>query len=292
MDFRVLQYFVTIVQTKSISNAAKALHLTQPTLSRQIRDLEDSLGAKLFDRGSREIHLTDDGQYLYNRAIEILSLVEKTESNIRKTPELKGEIYIGAAESQSLDLLARAIKKLLQAYPKVKIHLRSGNADDILEQLNQGVYDLAVTIGKVDLRKYQALPLPNRDRWGILVPAQHPLTQLQDLTLQDVLAYPLIVSSQSTIDPELFAGLGDYRIVATYNLLYNASLLVKAGVGLAICLDGIIDTSYDRSQLQFLPFTGENPDSLQILWKRQSQLSPSAQMLLKIIQTELAKNTD
>ena len=165
MDIRVLNYFVTIVQTKSISNAADALHVTQPTLSRQIKELEDELDTILFHRGSREIQLTDDGQYLYNRAIEILALVEKTENNIRKSDGIAGDIYIGAAESQSLDIVARAIKTLTEQYPDIRVHIRSGNADDILEHLNRGVYDLGITIGSYDIKKYNHLALDNRDRW-------------------------------------------------------------------------------------------------------------------------------
>ena len=259
MDIRVLNYFVTIVQTKSISNAADALHVTQPTLSRQIKELEDELDTILFHRGSREIQLTDDGQYLYNRAIEILALVEKTENNIRKSDGIAGDIYIGAAESQSLDIVARAIKTLTEQYPDIRVHIRSGNADDILEHLNKGVYDLGITIGSYDIKKYNHLALDNRDRWGALVPKGHPLTLIEKPSLTDALAYPLITSAQTSTEPSALAGLGDYRFVATYNLLYNASLLVKAGVGIALCLGNIIDTSYPDSDLTFVPFASRHP---------------------------------
>ncbi|MEX2804633.1 LysR family transcriptional regulator [Streptococcus sp. H31] len=287
MDIRVLNYFVTIVQTKSISNAAQALHVTQPTLSRQIKELEEELNTVLFHRGSREIQLTDDGQYLYNRAIEILSLVDKTASSIRGSENLAGDIYIGAAETQSLDIVARAVKKLTVSYPNIKVHVRSGNADDILEQLNRGVYDLAITIGPYDIKKYNHLSLPNHDRWGVLVPKNHPLTKCDKPSLADALAYPLIVSAQTTIDESLLAGLGDYRIVATYNLLYNASILVKEGVGIALALDGIIETDFKDSKLDFVPFAEDNLDSLQILWKKQSSQSGLAKKFLELVREEL-----
>lgn len=289
MDIRVLNYFVTIVQTKSISNAANTLHVTQPTLSRQIKDLEEELDTVLFHRGSREIQLTDDGQYLYNRAIEILALVEKTENNIRKSEEISGEIYIGAAETHSLDIVATVIKKMTDQYPEIRIHIRSGNADDILEHLNKGVYDLGITIGDFDNRKYNALALKNRDQWGVLVPKNHPLTKFDKVELADILSYPLITSAQTNNDLRELAGLGDYHIVATYNLLYNASLLVKAGLGIAICLDGIINTSYADSELKFIPFTTQKHDSLQILWKKQSTQSPSTKLFLKLMQEEIKK---
>lgn len=289
MDIRVLNYFVTIVQTKSISNAANTLHVTQPTLSRQIKDLEEELDTVLFHRGSREIQLTDDGQYLYNRAIEILALVEKTENNIRKSEEISGEIYIGAAETHSLDIVATVIKKMTDQYPEIRIHIRSGNADDILEQLNKGVYDLGITIGDFDNRKYNALALKNRDQWGVLVPKNHPLTKFDKVELADILSYPLITSAQTNNDLRELAGLGDYHIIATYNLLYNASLLVKAGLGIAICLGDIINTSYTDSELKFIPFATQKHDSLQILWKKQSTQSPSTKLFLKLMQEEIEK---
>lgn len=289
MDIRVLNYFVTIVQTKSISNAANTLHVTQPTLSRQIKDLEEELDTVLFHRGSREIQLTDDGQYLYNRAIEILALVEKTENNIRKSEEISGEIYIGAAETHSLDIVATVIKKMTDQYPEIRIHFRSGNADDILEQLNKGVYDLGITIGDFDNRKYNTLALKNRDQWGVLVPKNHPLTKFDKVELADILSYPLITSAQTNNDLRELAGLGDYHIVATYNLLYNASLLVKAGLGIAICLGDIINTSYTDSELKFIPFATQKHDSLQILWKKQSTQSPSTKLFLKLMQEEIEK---
>lgn len=289
MDIRVLNYFVTIVQTKSISNAANTLHVTQPTLSRQIKDLEEELDTVLFHRGSREIQLTDDGQYLYNRAIEILALVEKTENNIRKSEEISGEIYIGAAETHSLDVVATVIKKMTDQYPEIRIHIRSGNADDILEHLNKGVYDLGITIGNFDNRKYNALALKNRDQWGVLVPKNHPLTKFDKVELADILSYPLITSAQTNNDLRELAGLGDYHIVATYNLLYNASLLVKAGLGIAICLGDIINTSYTDSELKFIPFATQKHDSLQILWKKQSTQSPSTKLFLKLMQEEIEK---
>lgn len=289
MDIRVLNYFVTIVQTKSISNAANTLHVTQPTLSRQIKDLEEELDTVLFHRGSREIQLTDDGQYLYNRAIEILALVEKTENNIRKSEEISGEIYIGAAETHSLDIVATVIKKMTDQYPEIRIHIRSGNADDILEQLNKGVYDLGITIGDFDNRKYNALALKNRDQWGVLVPKNHPLTKFDKVEFADILSYPLITSAQTNNDLRELAGLGDYHIIATYNLLYNASLLVKAGLGIAICLGDIINTSYTDSELKFIPFATQKHDSLQILWKKQSTQSPSTKLFLKLMQEEIEK---
>ncbi|MFV8044854.1 LysR family transcriptional regulator [Streptococcus pluranimalium] len=282
MDIRILNYFVTIVQTKSISNAAKALHITQLTLSRQIRDLETELETQLFDRGSREIQITEDGRYLYNRAIEILSLVNKTENNIRRNDGISGELSIGAAESQSLDIMARAVKKLTTTYPEVKVHILSGNTDYVQEYLDQGNIDIGITFGSFDESKYNHLPLPNRDSWGILVPKNHPLATLQTPKLHDIIKYPLIVSAQPNITFEELDKVGDYRIVATYNLLYNAALLVKAGVGVALCLNGIVLTD-EYSQLKFIKLQEGNHDPLQVLWKKQNNQSRVANKFLKIL---------
>ncbi|HEM5083381.1 TPA: LysR family transcriptional regulator [Streptococcus suis] len=286
MDIRVLTYFIAIVQTGSISNAAQSLHITQPTLSRQIKELEQELDTILFYRGSREIQLTEAGQYLYNRALEITSLVKKTEDTLRPTEMISGDLYIGAAESQSLEPIARAIASLTSQYPNTRVHIQSGNADHILEQLQDGIQDVGITFGRYSTKKFDSLPLLNRDSWGILVPRFHPLASKEELVLSDVLAYPLIVSSQSNVDKSIFAGLGDYRIVATYNLLYNASLLVKAGVGIALCLDGIVDTSYDGSGLFFRPLDLSR-DSLQLLWKKGVVLSPIAKRFIEILEDEI-----
>ncbi|CYV90898.1 LysR family transcriptional regulator [Streptococcus suis] len=290
MDIRVLTYFIAIVQTGSISNAAQRLHITQPTLSRQIKELEQELDTILFYRGSREIQLTEAGQYLYNRALEITSLVKKTEDTLRPTEMISGDLYIGAAESQSLEPIARAIASLTSQYPNTRVHIQSGNADHILEQLQDGIQDVGITFGRYSTKKFDSLPLLNRDSWGILVPRFHPLASKEELVLSDVLAYPLIVSSQSNVDKSIFAGLGDYRIVATYNLLYNASLLVKAGVGIALCLDGIVDTSYGGSGLVFRPLDLSR-DSLQLLWKKGVVLSPIAKRFIEILEEDL-ENTN
>ncbi|HHT7796053.1 TPA: LysR family transcriptional regulator [Streptococcus suis] len=290
MDIRVLTYFIAIVQTGSISNAAQRLHITQPTLSRQIKELEQELDTILFYRGSREIQLTEAGQYLYNRALEITSLVKKTEDTLRPTEMISGDLYIGAAESQSLEPIARAIASLTSQYPNTRVHIQSGNADHILEQLQDGIQDVGITFGRYSTKKFDSLPLLNRDSWGILVPRFHPLASKEELVVSDVLAYPLIVSSQSNVDKSIFAGLGDYRIVATYNLLYNASLLVKAGVGIALCLDGIVDTSYGGSGLVFRPLDLSR-DSLQLLWKKGVVLSPIAKRFIEILEEDL-ENTN
>lgn len=284
MDIRVLNYFVTIVQHKSITHAAESLHLTQPTLSRQIKELEEELGVTLLIRGSREIQLTEQGQYLYNRALEILSLVEKTEQTIRLDDEVAGTISIGAAESQSLDIVAKTMKVLSDLYPKLQFTIFSGNADEVQEKLDSGLLDFGIIIGDVNTKKYNSYQLKNRDNWGVLVPNNHPLAPKKSVSYVEIFPYPLIVSAQSNIDQSVFAGLGDYRIIATYTLLYNASLLVEAGLGIAICLDGIVQ----NPSLTFVPFSVENPDKLNLIWRRFSKQSKTAKIFLDTLDSKIA----
>lgn len=288
MDIRVLNYFVTIIQTRSITNAAKTLHVTQPTLSRQIKELEEELGTILFHRGSREIQLTDDGQYLYNRALEILTLVEQTENNIKKADTINGNIFIGAAETQSLDLIARVIEYLTSQCPKVKVHLRSGDANDILEKLNKGIFDLGIIIGKCDTKNYDFISLPSKDNLGIIVSKDHPLTKQKKIDLKTLKNYRLILSEQMMKNNELMKMIGnDIDIVATYNLLYNATLLVKKRVGIALALDGIVETNFIDSELKFIPVNYSEPIQLQLIWKKQSSQSELTKYFLECVYKEL-----
>lgn len=260
-----------------MTQAAQSLHISQPTLSRQIKELEDELDTKLFIRGPRGLDLTDKGQYLYNRAQEIIQLVENTKQNLVVDKDISGTITIGAAETQCLDQLTPTIKKLTDHNPNLFFSIYSGNADALFEKLDAGLLDFGVVIGPFNQSKYEAISLDNKDRWGVLVPNHHPLAEHSSIEIKEALPYPLIVSAQSTVDKAIFAGLGDYRIVANYNLLYNAALLVEAGVGIAVCLDGIVD----RSNLTFIPFQKKNSDTLSLIWRKQDQMSPAANLFLE-----------
>ena len=283
MDIRVLNYFVTIAKEKSMTRAAEKLNITQPTLSRQIRDLEEDLGVTLFRRSSRELQLTGDGQYLYNRSLEILSLVNKTEENLTRKGEIAGDLHIGAAETASMELIALACESLTSLYPQVRLHFRSGNADAVFEGLDQGILDFGVIFGNSIPQKYQALELIRKDRWCAILPKDHELADKDSLSLADVIPYPLIVSNQSDVDRSIFQGLGDYRIVATYNLLYNAGLLVKAGVGIALGLDGIL---YDP-ELVTIPLAEQSPNKLFLIWRDTYDQTPTEQAFIEEVHVQL-----
>lgn len=285
MELRVLNYFVEIAKEKNISKAAEKLHLTQPTLSRQIKDLEDELGTILFIRSSRELQLTNEGQYLFNRANEILQLVNNTQEKLLAKDEISGSIFIGSAESASLKTIAKAIKSLSDNFPNLQFNFQSGNADEIFEDIDKGTLDFGIIFTSNIPKKYQYITLPKQDRWGVIVPKSHELAKVDYLSMSDVIKYPLIVSSQSDINYDIFADLGDYKIVATYNLLYNASLLVQAGVGIAIALDGIIH----HPDLIFVPFNENTEDKLLLIWKK-SSLTNSNKVFLEEVNKQIKKD--
>lgn len=177
MDLRVIKYFLKVVEEKNITKAADALFLSQPTLSKQLKELEEELGVQLFTRGNREITLTEAGIYLYNRSKEILSLVESTEKNLEKEKVIGGTLSIGSGETETFQWIAEILNQLLQRYTEVNVNLYSGNADDIKEKVDAGLLDFGLVIDPVDKKKYDYLPLSQFDQWGVLVNEYHPLAK-------------------------------------------------------------------------------------------------------------------
>ena len=291
MEIRLLKYFLAIIREGSISGAADSLHITQPTLSRQLKDLEDQLNTTLFIRGNRNISLTDAGLLLRKRAEEIIMLVDKTEKDfLHNNDIISGDIYIGCGETDVMRIIARITKKLQSEYPHVKVHLFSGNADDITEKLDKGLLDFCVLIEPADIKKYDFLQLPIKDKWGLLMPKDSPLSSKSVITPDDLLNIPLLTSRQALVSNEFSGWLGSdfekLNIVATYNLIYNASLMVEEGVGYALCLDKLINTT-GNSNLCFRPLSPKLECCLDIVWKKHHVFSSSALNFLKRIQSEL-----
>lgn len=288
MELRVLVYFLTVVREKTISKAAQVLHLSQPTLSKQLKELEEELGVTLFKRGNRSITLTEDGMYLANRSKEILSLVETTTTNLKVNEVISGEIAIGGGETQAFQYIATRIKQLQMAHPEIRFHLYSGNADDVLEKIDRGLLDFGLVIDPVEKQRYEYFRLPLVDRWGILVNQTHPLAKKSVVSPMDVQGLPLLISNQSFVDNQLAEWLGKnlehFQIVGTYNLLYNASLLVKENIGCALCIDGILTT--ENSSLQFIPFSPALTATISIVWKKDQVFSNAAAAFLKLLTTQ------
>ncbi len=296
MDIRVLRYFLALAQEESISGAAEYLHLTQPTLSRQLMDLETELGKKLFIRGGRKITLTNDGLLLRKRAGEIISLVEKTESEFRETDEdIVGDIYIGGGETDAMRLIAHTAKKLQDRHPHICYHLFSGNADDVTERLDKGLLDFGILIEPADMKKYDYIKLPALDCWGILMRKDNPLAEKEVIKPKDLWKEPIIISQQTFAKNDLLHWLRrDFsllNIAATYNLLYNALLMVEEGMGSALCLKGRVHISND-SNLCFRPLEPKLEVGLDIVWKKYQVFSKAAELFLSCLNDDFTVTVD
>lgn len=281
MEIRVLRYFLAVAQEGSVTRAARALHLTQPTLSRQIRELEEELGQTLFSRGGRELSLTREGLLLRQRAEEIVGLAEITEKEFRSLGEktVSGDLSIGCGESKALSFVTDALKVLQDEHPLIIPHFFSGNGEIVMDRLDKGLLDFAVLISAENTERYYSLPLPNHDTWGLLMDKDDPMAQKKAITAEDLLDIPLILSSQSLSRDELSGWLGfpmsRLHIAATYTLLFNGSLMVRSGLGYALCFDHIAPSGKD-SPFAFRPLTSP----LSLVWKKHQILSAPAEAFL------------
>lgn len=281
MEIRVLRYFLAVAQEGSVTRAARALHLTQSTLSRQIRELEEELGQTLFSRGGRELSLTREGLLLRQRAEEIVGLAEITEKEFRSLGEktVSGDLSIGCGESKALSFVTDALKVLQDEHPLIIPHFFSGNGEIVMDRLDKGLLDFAVLMGAENTERYYSLPLPNHDTWGLLMDKDDPMAQKKAITAEDLLDIPLILSSQSLSRDELSGWLGfpmsRLHIAATYTLLFNGSLMVRSGLGYALCFDHIAPSGKD-SPFAFRPLTSP----LSLVWKKHQILSAPAEAFL------------
>lgn len=292
MDIRVLQYFLAVAREESISGAAGSLNMTQPPLSRQLKDLEDELGKQLLVRGNRKISLTDEGIILRKRAEEIVALMEKTKSEIAMSDvDISGDVYIGGAETEGVRFIAKTMKALQDRHPNIRFHFFSGHAEDVMERLDRGLLDFGIFIEPANLSKYDYIRLPDKDVWGVLMRRESPLASKKTVKPNDLLGLPIILSNQAMVRNEISGWMGgDYeklRVVTTYNLLFNASLMVEEGIGYAICLDGIIKTP-DDSALCFRPMEPRLKVGLNIVWKKYQIFSKASKLFLKQIQSSLS----
>lgn len=291
MDLRVLHYFLAVAREQSISAAAKALHLSQPTLSVQLKALEQELGKQLLIRrtkGSRKVMLTEEGMILRKRAEEILELVRITEKEISASEEaVAGDVTIGAGESDMIRIFAKAARHLGEKYPDIHYHILSGNSSFVKEYLDRGLIDFGVVYGPVDTSVYASIRIPFHDTWGVLMRRDCPLADKSNIQPQDLWDKPLIVSAQKTSISPLAAwfqrDVETLNVVATYNLVFNASLLVEEGLGYAMCFDKLINVSGD-STLCFRPLSPRVEAEASIIWKRYQVLSKAAQKLIDALQ--------
>lgn len=288
MELRVLQYFLAVAREQSIVRAAESLHLSQPTLSTQIKAMEESLGKQLLIRGtkgSRKITLTEEGMILRKRAEEILNLVQKTEREITSSDQVDGDVYIGTGETDAVRFIARAAKELYQTHPGIHYHISSGNALFVMEQLDKGLIDFGIVLGLTDRAKYNSIDLPFKDTWGVLMRADSPLAAKEAVRPEDLWEKPLILSQQEHTHGTLAAWMqkemSELEIVATYNLIFNASLMVEEGLGYAVCLDKIIHTC--GSSLCFRPLTPKRESGMSMIWKKYQVFSKASEKFIQKI---------
>lgn len=298
MELRVLRYFLAVAREGSFTDAANLLHVTQPTLSRQLKELEEALEQTFFIRKSHGVELTDEGILLRRRAEEIVDMVGKVENEFRSLDEtVAGDVYIGCGETEAMRLIAKIIKKLQAKYPNIKFHLYSGNSEDVTEQLDNGYLDFGILIQPADLSKYNFINLPAKDVWGVIMRKDSPLANKETIKKTDLLGLPLLLSQQA-IKPglsrnEFFEWFEEdfekLNVVTTYNLLYNATIMVEEGIGHAIAIDKVANTSNDSS-LCFRPLEPKLESSLNIVWKKHQIFSKAANVFFEEIQKTLTKN--
>lgn len=288
MEIRVLRYFLAVAREGNMTRAADYLHVTQPTLSKQIKQLEEEVGKKLFIRSNYSIKLTEEGMLLRKRAEDIIKMVDKTMDEFRCLDEINGgDIYIGGAESDAIKYFVWAAKNLHEKYPNIRFHLYSGNTENIGEKLDKGLLDFGIIVQDVDLSKYNYLKVPSTDKWGVLMRKESPLANKESITIDDLLKLPLIVSRQGIKEdyPKWFGEkIDQLNIVATYDLVYNASIMVKKGFGYALSFDHLVDTSQE-SELCFKPLSPTLETSMYVIWKKYQVFTPLAELLLKELQT-------
>lgn len=284
MELRVLKYFLIVAREENFTRAAELLHVTQPTLSRQIAQLEEELGIQAFRRGNHHIELTEEGMLLKRRAQEIVDLAEKTQRDfVRQKEEIVGEISIGSGELRAMDDFGRLLAGFMAQNPRVRFSLFSGNADHIKERIENGTLDLGLLSMPVDLAKYEFLRFPAREEWGILTREDSALAEKNCVTPEDLAHVPLMMSGRTLVQHELANWFGDcfdhLNIVLTYNLVYNAAALVKAGMGCALCIR--LNCSYDG--LTFIPLSPVVDLGSALVWKKHQVYSPAVSALLAYI---------
>ena len=290
MELRVLNYFVAVAQEGNMTRAARKLLISQPALSRQIAELEAELGVKLFSRKSRHLALTPAGHYLLEQAQEILDLTAKTKRNLTKASFISGDLTIAAGESLGMQRVMNVVSAIIKEHPSVKIHLLSGDYSYAERKLDNGTVDFAVIIGNVPLANYVSLTLPERDTWGILMPANDPLAQKAVIKPEDLQGRSLL-NSQQAQKMHLFQNwLGNYydsvNFIGSYNLNFNGTLMVKNHAALMLTLDKLADTS-KNSGITFRKLQPELHQAIRVVWKHGVNLSPVAELFLKLLQESI-----
>ena len=291
MEIRTLRYFLAVAREENMTRAAEQLHVTQPTLSKTLKALEEELGKKLFTRHSFSIRLTDEGVLLRNRAEDLVSMADRIAQEFVTLDDITGgDIYLGLAESYQIRLLARAIQEFRTQYPALRYHITSGDTEQVTEKLDKGLLDFAVLVEEANKSKYESLVFPQADVWGLVFPADDPLAEKKVITVDDLIGLPLFCSEQSwRNDMPRWCGdrIQELRLEGSFRLSYNGSMFAREGLGYLLTFDHLIDTSSD-SGLVFRPLFPKLENKLYLICKRYQALSPIAERFLKHLQTSFA----
>lgn len=283
MEIRVLRYFLEIARESNMSRAAKILHVSQPTLSKQMKELESELGKKLFHRGSTSVSLTDEGMLLRKRAEDILTMVDKTTSEFLELDNITGgEVHIGCAESHQIKYLAWVIKDFKEAYPRFRYHLTSGNTEQVVERLDRGLIDFAFIVEPPNLERYNHIEIPGTDIWGLAIRKDHPLAEKKEIVFADLTGIDLICSEQGMkFDIARWCGenTDQLKLSGTINLCYNGGIFVEEGLGGMLTFDRLVNTG-DDSKLCFRPLSPRLETKMYIIWKKYQVFTPIAELLL------------
>ena len=287
IETRHLYYFLAVAREQNITRAAETLHLTQPTLSKQLMDLEQQLGKQLFIRGKRKITLTDEGAFLRGKAQEMIELMEKTESAFSEADTaIGGDIYLGCGETAAMSYIAEIFKQIHTEYPGVRFHTYSGDADSVLERLDKGLLDIGLLLGPMRREKYDYMNIHKKDTYGLLMTKDDPLAAREFIPIEQMKELPLILAQQTFLGHQQLEWFGiDYsslNVAATYNLIYNATFMVEKGMGYALCLADLVNTEGKRN-LTFRPIIPELSVDLYIVTKKYETFSPAVKLFIEKI---------
>lgn len=280
MEIRVLRYFLAVVREEGINRAAEVLHITQPTLSRQLAQLEEEVGVKLFYRGAKKITLTNEGILLRRRAEEILSLVDRTQQELGEQDALvEGRIVIGGGELAAMQLLPEMIEGFREKYPLVTFDIFTGNADLVKEQMDKGLIDIGVLLEPIDMEKYEFIRLQGKERWVLLMRPDDPLAEKEAIHAKDLENAPLILPRRTNIQNELSNWLGssfrEQQVLFTGNLTTNSALIVQRGLAYSLVIEGSIPF-WDKEKIAYRPLSPELTANSVLAWKKQQPFSLAA----------------
>lgn len=291
MELRTLRYFLAVAREENMTRAAEQLHVTQPTLSKALRSLEDELGKKLFTRHSFSIRLTEEGALLRNRAEDLVSMADRIEKEFVSLDDITGgDLYFGLAESYQISFLAREIHAFKQSYPGLHYYITSGDTEQVAEKLDKGLLDFAVLAEIPDSSKYESIIFPEADIWGVVIPADDPLAKKKAIRVDDLIGLPLFCSGQGwekDIPRWAKEKMDQLHLEGSFRLSYNASLFAKEHLGYLLTFDRLVDTS-SESGLVFRPLTPRLETKLFIVWKRYQTFSPIADRFLRWIQASFS----